>query len=79
VVPESLSRAVNDRVRAAAAQTAADVDATFGFLCGCGCSTLVVMSVAEYDRRCGDVLKLGHSRRGPEIELAPTGFADLRF
>jgi hypothetical protein len=79
LVPESLSAAVNDRIRAAARSVEAGTGSTFGFLCRCGCSDLVVMTLGEYDRCNGDVLKSGHSSRGPKIEPGPTMFADPRF
>ena len=78
-MPESLSRKINDRIRAAAHAVEAGAETTFGFLCGCGCATLVVTTLDEYDSLDGHILKFGHSLRGPEIELAPAGFVDPRF
>jgi hypothetical protein len=71
---------VNDRIRSVA-RWSGDMSerSTYGFLCSCGCSALVVMSIGEFDACGGEVLKPGH-RPVRSIEQPPGElFADPMF
>ena len=59
----ALARLVNDEIRTLAAQL--DVPAenhAYGWVCACGCFTMVTATLAEYDSSAGQVFAAGHPR-----------------
>ena len=70
----ALARVVNDEIRTLAAEL--DVPAenhAYGWVCACGCFTMVTATLADYDASAGQVFATGHPS-DPERAAATAAF-----